>query len=129
MCPKTIRQRGNKGEKSMKKKHWLVLVFVWVMVALFCSMADAAPFWTFDPNPGVTVYKLTGPAWVPASVTAQADGSLKLDVGAAAVGTSNLTSQACSVDPIWGEQCNAALPFSFTRPAKPAASTGGKLVP
>jgi len=113
----------------MRKKSLAMVGLALLIVAVFCTMAEASPFWTFDPNPGVTVYKLTGPSWVPASVTAQADGSLKLDVGAASVGTSNLTSQACSVDPIWGEQCNAALPFSFTRPAKPATSTGGKLVP
>lgn len=56
----------------------------------------AAPFMVCDPQSGVTHYKLTGPAWLPTNVTAQTDGSLRVDVAGAVVGVTNsITIQAC----------------------------------
>jgi hypothetical protein len=104
--------------------------FTALLVILIGTAHAAGPYWTFDAQPGVTAYKLAGgPAWMPASVPAAADGSMKLDVSAAAVGTTNFNAQACSTDPVWGEQCGSTLPFSFSRPAKPSTPIGGKLVP
>ena len=96
--------------------------FIAIMAILFCaSVAQAAPFLVCDPQSGVTHYQLTGPAWVPAQVTAQADGSLRTDVSASAIGLNQLTVKACKIDEIWGEQCSSAIPFDFDRPS--AAST------
>jgi hypothetical protein len=99
-------------------------------ILLFASFSFAGPFLVCDPNAGVGYYKLTGPAWVPTTnVTAQADGSIKLDVSAATVGVNALTVAACKADATWGELCSVTVPFSFTRPALPTAPTTIKLAP
>ena len=105
------------------KKIFLVLCLV-----LAATTVQAAPFLTSDPQTGVTSYTLTGPAWVPASVTAQANGSLRLDVAPSAVGSTSLTVKACNVDPVWGTQCSASVPFVYTRPVVPAIPGGLGLV-
>lgn len=97
---------------------------------LFIPMtALGNPFLVCDPQAGVTNYKLTGPGWIPASVTAQADGSLRMDVAEANVGANSLTIKACKTDPVWGEQCTTAVPFIFSRPASPDTPSGIKLIP
>ena len=100
-----------------------------VALVLFPALVLANPFLVCDPQAGVTSYKLTGPAWVPTSVTAQADGSIKMDVAAANVGSNSLTLKACVTDPLWGEACSAAVPFVFTRPSTPGTPVNTKLVP
>ena len=95
-------------------------LIVLVMVVFLPMMAFAAPFLVCDPQAGVTLYKLTGPAWVPASVPAQPDGSIRMDVAGANVGSNSLTVAACNNDPIWGELCSPFVPFSFTRPSAAA---------
>lgn len=107
----------------MKK---LLIVLAMVLMA---SSAWANPFIVCDPQAGVTSYKVTGAAWATGTVPAQADGSIRMDIQGAPVGTSNLNFSACADDPIWGEQCSVTAPFSFTRPGIPAAPTGAKLVP
>jgi len=108
----------------MKKIALLAMVIIfWV------SIVEAAPFLVCDPQAGITNYKLTGPAWVPANVTAQADGSLKMDANTAIVGSNSLTISACVNDPVWGEVCSSAVPFSFTRPTGPITPTNIKLIP
>jgi hypothetical protein len=104
------------------------ILFVLAMV-LMASQAWANPFIVCDPQTGVTHYKVTGAAWVVSPVTAQADGSIRMDIVSAPVGTSNLNFSACINDPVWGEQCSVTSPFSFTKPGTPATSTGVKLVP
>lgn len=87
-----------------------------VVILLFASSANAAPFMVCDPQAGVETYKLTGPAWVPASVPAAADGSIKMDVAQSIVGTTSLTVKACK-----GVWCSDPVPFDFTRPAVAAS--------
>ena len=107
------------------KRWWLIII----VVVLFPAVTLAAPFLVCDPQAGVTSYKLTGPAWVPVSVAAQPDGSLKMDLAAATVGINSLTVQACKTDPTWGEVCSSAVPFSFTRPSPPATISNIRLIP
>ena len=100
-----------------------------IFLILFPSIAFAAPFLVCDPQTGVTHYKLTGPAWVPVSVPAQADGSIKMDVAASIVGANSMTVKACIGDPLWGELCSDAVPFAFTRPGAPVGPGGIGLAP
>jgi len=105
---------------------------VFFMVTFFMALVTAAysaPNLVCDPQAGVQHYVLTGPGWVPAQVPAQADGSIRMDVSPATVGVNSLTVKACRQDAVWGEQCSSAVPFSFTRPAPPAAVTGAGLIP
>jgi hypothetical protein len=96
-------------------------------IVLFCStVAVAGPWLVCDPQPGVTHYRLLGPAWVPGEVPAEGDGSIRFDVGSAPVGKTELTVSACKADGLWGELC-ASAPFDFERPSGPSV-TGLKLV-
>lgn len=90
--------------------------------------AFGAPFLVCDPQAGVTFYKLTGPAWVPATSTAIADGSIRMDVAGATIGSNALTVQACKTDPIWEELCSSTVNFTFTRPAAPSGSANIRLI-
>lgn len=101
------------------------LLFVLIMMAfIFVSTnAGAAPFLVCDPplpgEPIPTTYKLTGGAWVPVSVPAQADGTIKLDLVGAPIGTNAMTVRACGVpDEVW-EECSDPVPFTFTKPTVP----------
>lgn len=98
---------------------------VLMMVALLfiSSTCFATPFLICDPplagEPIPTTYKLTGGAWVPATVPAQADGTIKLDITNAPIGTNSMTVAACGVaNEVW-EECSEPVPFSFTRPMAP----------
>ena len=103
----------------------LALVFV---CCIGVTMAVASPFIICDPQTGVQYYKVTGAGWVPVTnITAQADGSIKMDIAAATVGTSNLNFVACMTTTEWGEVCSTATPFAFTRPASPAAPANFRL--
>lgn len=113
----------------MKKLFSIVaflLIPIFLLIPVFVS---AAPFLICDPQGGVTTYKLTGPPWVPVTVPAQADGSIKMDVTAATVGANALTVAACIVDPIWGEACSVYVPFEFSRPSSPVIPGGIRLLP
>lgn len=115
-----------KRGRAMKK---LILTALLLLVPVIVS---AAPFMVCDPQAGITTYKLTGPAWVPATVVAQADGSIKMDLASAAIGVTSLTVSAClAFDPLWpDERCSVpATPFSFTRPASPVTPKNIKLAP
>ena len=105
------------------------IFFAILILCLLPMVAFAGPFLVCDPQAGVTNYKLTGPGWVPASVPAQANGSLRLDLATSTAGTNSLTVAACITDPLWGEACSAAVPFTFTRPASPLDPTNMKLQP
>lgn len=104
-------------------------LFLVIAILLIASPVWANPFIVCDPQAGVTHYKVAGAAWVSASVPAQTDGSIKMDVANAPVGTSNLTFKACLIDAIWGEQCSASAPFTFTKPGMPNIPVGVKLAP
>ena len=93
------------------------------------ALSFAAPFLVCDPQAGVTHYKLTGPAWVPATSTAQPDGSIRMDVSGASQGNNALTVRACKTDPIWGELCSdPATPFAFARPGAPSVPGNLRLI-
>lgn len=100
-------------------------IFVSVILVLFMvSICSAAPFLVCDPpvagEPIPTSYKLTGGTWVPASVPAQTDGTIKLDLVNAPTGTNSMTVAACGEPSDVWEECSDPVPFSFTRPSVPA---------
>ena len=111
-------------------KHILIIGLI-VLAFTLCALRSApcSPFLVCDPQTGVTLYKLTGPAWVPTSVPAQADGSLKMDVATSTVGSNSLTVSACWTSLEWGEQCSDVVPFVFIRPSKPIIPGNIKLKP
>ena len=93
-----------------------------IIFILFAVTAFASPFLISDPNPGATSYQLTG--WSETNVVAQADGSLRMDVGSAVQGTTyNLTIAACNV---WG--CSTTVPFVLQKQL-PSAPSQLRLVP
>jgi hypothetical protein len=117
-----------KGGKGMKKLAGLMLV-VALGLCLF-SIGYSAPFLTTSPQSGITIYQLSGSAWVPATTTARTDGSLRLDVATSIIGLNTVNISACSsTDPVWGVLCSPALPFIFTRPGVPSLPSGAGLVP
>ena len=78
-----------------------------IALILIATTVFATPFLVSDPQSGVTSYQITG--WSETNVVAQADGSLRMDVGSAVQGTTyNLTIAACNV---WG--CSTTVPFAF----------------
>ncbi len=98
-------------------KTLLSIIFVLIATTVF-----ATPFLVSDPQSGVTSYQLTG--WSETNVVAQADGSLRMDVGSAVQGTTyNLTIAACN---IWG--CSTTVPFVLQKQL-PSAPSQLRLVP
>jgi hypothetical protein len=103
------------------------LITVIAALAL-AAAAHAAPWLVCDPQAGVDYYELTGPAWVPVTVQAQPDGSIRMDVSGAYVGVNALTVRACADQgELWG--CSEAVPFEFTRPEKVNIPSGFRIVP
>ena len=86
------------------------LILVISVLCIFVGLAHSSPYLVCDPQTGVTSYALTGPSWVPATVSAQTDGSIRMDVASATVGNNSLSIRACKNDPVWGTQCSAATP-------------------
>jgi len=87
-----------------------------IALILIATTVFATPFLVSDPQSGVTSYQLTG--WSESTVTAQADGSLRMDVADAVQGTTyNLTIAACNV---WG--CSSTVPFAFGKQLPSAPS-------
>jgi len=105
------------------------IILIIISILLMSSVAMAAPFLVCDPQTGVTLYRLTGPAWVPVSVVAQPDGSIRMDVASSTVGSNSLPVAACKADAVWGELCSTTVPFSFTRPAAAVVPGNLRLVP
>jgi hypothetical protein len=104
------------------------IIVILIGLMLIAVAVSASPFLVCDPQAGVSSYQLTGPAWVPVTVPAQPDGSIKMDVSAAIVGSNAITVKACaSAGSVWGEQCSASVPFVFTRPAPPATTSNIRL--
>jgi len=98
-------------------KTLLSIIFVLIATTVF-----ATPFLVSDPQSGVTSYQITG--WSETNVTAQADGSLRMDVAEAVQGTTyNLTIAACNV---WG--CSTTVPFVLQKKL-PSAPSQLRLVP
>jgi len=92
------------------------------IILLTATVTFATPFLVSDPQSGVTSYQITG--WSETNVTAQADGSLRMDVGSAVQGTTyNLTIAACNV---WG--CSVTVPFVLQKQL-PVVPSQLRLVP
>jgi len=102
-------------------------ILIVISILLMSTVAWSSPFLVCDPQTGVTLYRLTGPAWVPVSVVAQPDGSIKMDVATAPVGSSAVTLAACKDDAVWGELCSAYVPFVLVRPSAAANPASIKL--
>jgi len=111
------------------KRIILFLSAILIAVLLGWSISYAAPFLGCDPQVGVTHYRLTGPAWIISPVTAQADGSVRMDVAPSAVGITSVTIAACKNDPVWGELCSSFVPFDYPRPPAPGSPGGIGLQP
>ena len=93
-----------------------------IALILIATTVFASPFLVSDPQSGVTSYQLTG--WSETTVTAQADGSLRMDVADAVQGTTyNMTVAACN---IWG--CSVTVPFVLQKQL-PVAPSQLRLVP
>ena len=93
-----------------------------IALILIATTVFATPYLVCDPQSGVTSYQLTG--WSETTVTAQADGSLRMDVGSAVQGTTyNLTVAACN---IWG--CSTTVPFVLQKQL-PVVPSQLRLVP
>ena len=93
-----------------------------IALILITSTVFASPFLVSDPQSGVTSYQLTG--WSETTVTAQADGSLRMDVADAVQGTTyNMTVAACN---IWG--CSVTVPFVLQKQL-PVVPSQLRLVP
>lgn len=90
----------------MKKIVFLIMALVLIPVSLFAS-----PFVVCDPQEGVAYYNVVEGA-ITTEITALNDGSLKMDVGTATVGTHSISVSACSM---W--ECSSSVPFVYTRPA------------
>jgi len=67
------------------------------MLALLLSstVALANPFLACDPQERVKAYSITGPEWLARVIPAEANGSLKLDLGSSPVGVHKATIKAC----------------------------------
>lgn len=106
-------------------------IIITLLILTLPALGWAAPFVVCDPNPGVTTYKLTGPAWVPATVPAQADGSIKMDVAAATDSKNSITVAACvGPTPDWpAERCSDPAPFEFTPTPRPVITSNIRLTP
>lgn len=102
-----------------------------VVAILFPSVCLAAPFLISDPNPSAVggYSEITGAVGIPSPVNTQANGSIRVDLASAPVGTSNLSIRVCKTDAIWGVQCSSAVPFVLNRPGAPSAAGNIGLIP
>ena len=93
------------------------LLFANLLVLIFSTILFANPFLVCNPQTGITHYQLTGPAWLTTpTISAQADGSLRMDVATASTGSNSLTVAACITNS-GGTQCSTFVPFVFIRPS------------
>jgi hypothetical protein len=112
----------------MKTKNVIATIILAMVIVLgIVAICLAAPFLICDPQAGVTSYQLTG--WTPTTVTAETNGSIRLDVATAVVGNNSLGIRACKSDPVWGQQCSSSTPFTFLRPSAPSVPSGAALAP
>jgi hypothetical protein len=93
-----------------------------VLMVLFPAMVFASPFLVSNPQEGVTYYQVVEGA-VTSEVTAQENGSLRMDVAGTSIGIHSITVKACSM---W--ECSETVPFVYTRPVPPVKPAGIGLV-
>jgi len=98
----------------------LAMVIVLGIVAICC----ASPWLVCDPAPteGRTHFVLTG--WTPTTIPAESNGSIRMDVASAVVGTTNLTIRACNT---WG--CSTPVAYPLVRPASVSVPVNIQLAP
>jgi hypothetical protein len=113
------------------KKTWQFLTF---LVVFGVGLAQAAPFLGCDPPAATdtkpTYYVVTGGTWIPASVPAQPDGSIRMDVALAPIGLNKFVVKACINDPTQGgEVCSPTAPFDWDRRSAPTKPAGLKISP
>lgn len=92
----------------MKKFALAIVIFL-----ALAGAASAAPWLVCDSQDGVETYQLSGLGAATVEVAAQADGSLRYDLGSLAAGKYSLGVKACAG--VWG--CSSAAPFALSRPA------------
>ena len=104
--------------KGIINAFWMSAI-IWLVII---GLAYASPFLICDPQVGVERYEITG--WTPSTITAQADGSLRMDVASAVTGTTyTMAIAACNV---WG--CSTTVPFVLQKQL-PSAPSQLRLVP
>lgn len=95
-----------------------------LIIALsLAGAASAAPYLVCDPQDGVETYQLTGLGSATVEVAAQADGSMRYDLGSLAAGKYSLGVKACAG--VWG--CSSAAPFVLQKPANIASPANVRL--
>jgi hypothetical protein len=92
----------------MKKLLSFVVILIFMFVGI--GVVFASPFIHCAPQTGVIGYVITGDAYFPDQIAAQADGSAKIDVATIPVGVHSLQVSACC---LWG--CSDKAPLSFTK--------------
>jgi hypothetical protein len=108
----------------------LLALAIWLVLGTGSALMAATLI--SDPNPGAEYYRITGASFITATIPAQTDGSIRVDVSAAVVGTTTIGVRACKSD-VWnGEVCSVSVPFDLVRPAPssaPLPTKGLKLAP
>lgn len=103
-----------------------------IVMSLYAASAWASPFLVSDPSAQAVGGKFEIKEGTTTILTAdnQADGSIKADLASVSVGLHNYQIRYVVIDPLWGTQTSAYVPFSFTRPSLAAGNiTGLKLAP
>jgi hypothetical protein len=113
-----------------KKVICVLALVIWPFLACNLGLLEASPFLVSDPNASAVggYSDITGGVWVPNPTNVQANGSVKVDMAAAPVGTTVLQVRVCKDDPVWGPQCSPFVPFSLTRPGAPSAPANTGLI-
>lgn len=89
-------------------KRIVILAIVMIMLAASPLLAD--PWLVSDPNPGTTVYRITGLPWITNPVDARSDGSLVVDLASAEMDVAY--SIQVEAGNAWGY--SSSVPFDFT---------------
>lgn len=106
-------------------------LFTILVVLLFPSLVFAGPFLICDPYPTTSVQPTEfslivdgGSAIISPAVTVTGGVRLHYDLAGIPTGSHTVTVKAVRIDPVWGRLESATTPFSFVRPAAPAAPVG-----
>lgn len=112
----------------MKK---LMFILLFLLLCNLSNVAEAAgPYLICDPQAGITIYQISGASWVSATVPAQTNGSIKMDMANSPTGTFTLAVKACRPGLQWpAEECSAPVNFTYTRPSPPQVPAGLGLIP
>ena len=103
-------------------------LFLAILILAIPAIVVASPFVICNPQTGVTEYQVTIGGEMD-TVSAQTDGSIRMDVSGADEGLNSLIIKACRNDEVWGLLCSDPVPFDFTRPSVPDSPSGIGLTP